>query len=359
MKKIKHGANLFELERKYNFKIEEVMDFSSNINPLGPSPSALEHLKERLNEVSMYPDTEYVHLKNAISKYSKVSPENIVLGSGTTNLISDYIKIVNPSTSLLLSPCYSEYENELTKINSNILHYNLNYKKDFIVDIEDLINCINTNDVNMFVITNPNNPTGTILKREEIELILQKTKCKVLIDETYIEFTHMDTFGATSLAQKYSNILVVRGTSKFFSTPGIRLGYGVISNEDIKERLQENINLWSINIFADILGQYMFSDEKFINKTFNHIQKEKDKMILELSKIKDLKVFPSYGNFVLCKILKEKVTAADLREYLLHKKMIIRDCSNFVNLDESFFRFCILETKANDLLVEGIKEYFK
>lgn len=358
-KKPAHGANLFEIQRKYDFELDEIMDFSSNINPFGPSKKALDHVRENVDKASIYPDPNYVDLKDSIARYAHVKPEHILLGAGTTSLIKNYIAFVNPTKALLNVPCYSEYENELNLIGAEVIYNNLDYHKNFTVDIQKTIDLINEEDIDLYVITNPNNPTGTILSRGDIELILRHTDVKILIDETYIEFTDKSVYSAASMAANNPNIFVTRSTSKFFASPGIRLGYGILSDPKAFEVLDNDLSLWGINIFADIMGQIMFHDEEYKMMTYTHVQNEKERMISTLEETGALKVFPSYGNFVLCKITDNTTTAADLREYLLPKKMVIRDCSTFQNLDNRFFRFCILKTDENTQLLEGIQSYFK
>ena len=102
----------------------------------------------------------------------------------------------------------------------------------------------------------------------------------------------------------------------------------------------------------------MFLDRDYEERVYKHISKERKYMISHLKEIKDLKVYESQGNFILVKILNGK-SAKDLREYLLKEKMVIRDCASFKNLDESFFRFCLLKTEDNRNLLRGIEEFFK
>lgn len=356
--KNKHGANIFELSRKYGFEIEDILDFSSNINPLGASKKAMEHLKNNLELISTYPDPEYFDLKSAISNYTNSNMEDIFLGSGTTELLKEYIQYINPENAMILSPCYSEYESELKKINSNIFHYALNEDLEFKIDVEDLISEIKVNKINLLIFANPNNPTGTILSRSEIEKILNNTDTFLLIDETYVEFTNTDEFSSIPLTKKYSKLFVTRGVSKFFAAPGIRLGYAITSDENTKTHFNSNSMLWSINIFAELMGQVMFSDSEYLNTVFNFIKAERTYMTDELSKLQNLKVYSSQGNFVLCKILND-ITAHELREHLLKKAIVIRDCSNFVGLTKNHFRFCILKEEDNKKLVSEIAEFLK
>ena len=121
------------------------------------------------------------------------------------------------------------------------------------------------------VFANPNNPTGTILSADEIEKILNETDAKILVDETYIEFTDMSTYSSTKLIDSYKNLAVVRGTSKFFALPGIRLGYGLSSDENFLNYFKNKEILWQINSVAEICGKVMFSDKEYIDKIFNFI----------------------------------------------------------------------------------------
>ena len=193
----------------------------------------------------------------------------------------------------------------------------------------------------------------------EVEKILNSTNSFVMVDETYIEFTNMSIYSSTSLVDKYKNLFVIRGTSKFFSTPGIRLGYGLISNNKIKCEMNSNLDLWNINIFASMMGEVMFNDSEFIESTYSLMTKERDYLINELSKFADLKIYNSQGNFILCEIKSKSLTAKEVREKLIPERIIIRDCVSFDGLDEYFFRVCILKPEENKLLVENLKKIFK
>lgn len=352
-----HGANIFEIAKNEGIEIKDIRDFSSNINPLGPSKKALDELKNNLNLLSSYPDVDYVDLKKSISTYSDCKSENIVLGLGSTEILKDAINFFAPKISMILSPCYSEYERELKKISSKIIEYNLEEKNNFKINLDEIIKTINEKKVEFLIFANPNNPTGTILKSKEIEKILNETDAKILVDETYIEFTNKDVYSSTSLTKNYKNLIVVRGTSKFFALPGIRLGYGISSNTELLNFFKEKEILWQINSVAEICGKVMFSDERYIDEVYEFIRSRRDYFYKEISKIKNLKVFESYGNFILIKILKG-INSTSLRENLLVDGLVVRDCKSFKNLDNSYFRICILDDDANEKLLEKLKEIF-
>ncbi|EHL18950.1 pyridoxal phosphate-dependent aminotransferase [Peptoanaerobacter stomatis] len=356
--KSKHGANLFELAQKLGCNIEEFRDFSSNINPFGTSKKAIEKLSHNLDKVSIYPDPEYKDLKDSISNYCKCKTENILLGSGASSFINSFIKILSPKNSLVLSPAYSEYEKELLKINSNISKYFLKSENNFQINLDEFIDFINKNEINTAIICNPNNPTGTILTNTQIKQILQSTNCSLIIDETYIEFTDTDIYSCDSLCDFYDKLFVIRGTSKFFASPGIRLGYAITSNRNVIESFEKYYNiLWDINIFADIMGQEMFEDVDFQKDTFDRITKQRNFIFEELSKIDFFKPYKTYGNFILVEIKDKDTKASNLYDYLLQNKIIIRDCSSFDGLNDRYFRVCILKEDDNEDLIKQIKNF--
>lgn len=352
-----HGANVFEIAKDEGIKIEDIRDFSSNINPLGPSKKALENLKDNLNLLSTYPDVDYVDLREAISSYASCKSENIVLGLGSTEILRDTIYYFAPKKSMILSPCYSEYERELRKISSQIFEYNLEEKNDFKINLNELINTIKDKNIDFLIFANPNNPTGTILKKSEVERILRETEVKVLVDETYIEFTDMGTYSSSGLTKSYDNLVVVRGTSKFFALPGIRLGYGLTSNEGLLKFFKDKEVLWQINSVAEICGKVMFSDKAYLDKVFDFIRSRRVNFYKELAEIENLKAYESFGNFILIKILKG-INSTILREKLLTEGLVVRDCKSFKNLDESYFRICILDDAANEKLLKKLKNIY-
>lgn len=357
--KVNHGANLYDLSSQYGFSKEDIMDFSSNINPFGSSKLAKEYIVNNIDKVSVYPDPEYLELKTSISNYCNCSIDNILLGSGATELISSFIKTINPKKALILSPAYSEYEKELSKIKCNITKYFSKKEYNFTINIDNLIEIINKDNYELIIICNPNNPTGFTFSKNEIEKILNNTNSFVMVDETYIEFTNTSIYSSTSLVDKYDNLFVIRGTSKFFSTPGIRLGYGLISNYKVMYEMNSNLDLWNINIFASMMGEVMFNDNKFIENTYSLMIKERDYLVNELSKFTDLKIYNSQGNFILCEIKSKSITAKEVREKLIPKRIIIRDCVSFDGLDEYFFRVCILKPEENKLLIDNLINIFK
>lgn len=353
-----HGANLYDLSNELGLNKKDLMDFSSNINPLGSSSLAKKAVIDNIDMISIYPDPNYYNLKNSISAYCNCKTDNIILGSGATELISSFISTINPQKAVLLSPSYSEYEKELKKSNCSIHKYFAKEENDFKIDVNDFISYINSDSHDMVVICNPNNPTGFAFSKDEIKKILENTNTFIMIDETYIEFTDTNKYSSTHLVDEFNKVFVIRGTSKFFGTPGIRLGYGLTSNITIKDSINNKLDLWNINTLASIMGEVMFTDTNFINHSSMTLKSERSYLSNELSSIHDFKVYHSEGNFILCEIKSKKITASNLRESLIKKHIIIRDCNSFEGLNEYFFRVCTLTHDENKLLISSLKNIF-
>ncbi|MBC2856913.1 MAG: histidinol-phosphate transaminase [Cetobacterium sp.] len=356
--KNEHGANLFQLSNKLGISKNEFLDFSSNINPFGASEKAKKAVIENIDLVSIYPDPEYKALRKAIANYSNCNENNIILSTGATELISAFVKYVLPKKAILLSPAYSEYEKELKKINCNITEILYKKENNFIISVDEILQKTKQENPDLIIICNPNNPTGSAFTEKQISKILENFKGFVMIDETYIEFTDLEKYSSSKLVEKYNNVFVIRGTSKFFSTPGIRLGYGVCPQGETFNSLSSMSNLWNINIFAEIMGEIMFQDFDYIENCRKNIENSFTKLKFNLSKINSLKIYDSSSNFVLCEILNKDVDANSLYNFLLEKKIIIRKASSFAGLNSKFFRVCVLKEEDNLKLIESIKEFF-
>ncbi len=353
-----HGGDLDLIGRKYNIPKKELINFSGNVNPLGIPDSIKEAIIENINCISGYPDTDYISLRKSISSYTNVDIENIIPGNGATELISLFIKTISPKQALIISPSYSEYEREIKLNKGNTILYPLKEDNNFILNVDELISSVPKN-TDMIILCNPNNPTGTAMDILQLETLLKhclNKKIYVMIDETYIEFTDPNKkISAVSLVSSYKNLFIIRGTAKFFSAPGLRLGYGLCSNNKLINKINSQKDPWSVNIFAAIAGEKMFKDIDYITKTKKLISEERKKIISELKKWKNIKAFETESNFVLIKLLNNNTTSDDIFKKLISQKIVIRDASDFPFLGNNYLRFCILLPNQNEMLLNTLK----
>ena len=354
-----HGSDLEKIEEIYHIKKEDITSFSANVNPLGISPLLRDTLAKHVDAITSYPDREYTQLRKSICAYTGANFENIIVGNGSTELISLFIQTTHPKKALILGPTYSEYEREISLEGGHTLYYPLKEENNFQMDVEDF--CSQLNDsLDLLVLCNPNNPTSTAVARKDMRKILDcalQFGISVMVDETYEEFTPEGSkISSIPLTNNYNNLIVLRGISKFFAAPGLRLGYAVTGNPDLLKYINTKKNPWTINSLAEIAGCIMFSDKDYINKTKALITGERQRMYDTLSSWKTVKVYPSCTNFLLVRILREDVTSDMVFDHCIRKGLMIRDCSTFPFLDSSYIRFCVMSPEKNDELLEAFRE---
>lgn len=225
-----HGSDLEKIEAVYGIKKEDIISFSANVNPLGVSFRLKETLTNHIDAITTYPDREYTSLRKCIADYVHTNYENIVVGNGSTELISLFIQIAHPMKALIVGPTYSEYEREVAMGGGRSHYFSLTEASEFELDTKALTEELSAN-VDLLILCNPNNPTSSVIKRQQMREILDYCKRKsitVLVDETYVEFAEEpDEVTAIPLTEYYNNIVILRGISKFFAAPGLRLGYAI------------------------------------------------------------------------------------------------------------------------------------
>ncbi len=354
-----HGSDLEKIEATYHIKKEDITSFSANVNPIGISPLLRETLAHHIDDITGYPDREYTSLRRCIGRYIDADPKNILVGNGSSELISLFIENLNPKKALILGPTYSEYEHAVTLCGGSAYYYRLDEKHNFSVHVEKLEEKL-TEKIDLLLICNPNNPTSTAISRQDMRRILDTCKMHgiyVLIDETYVEFTEdVRSVTAVPLAHIYNNVIILRGISKFFAAPGLRLGYAICSNRDLTKKVSGRQNPWSINTLAAIAGEIMFSDEDYIEETRSLISEERARICRFLDGCAGLTYYPPTANFILVKITREGVTADDLFDAAIRRGLMIRNCASFPFLDNKYFRFCFMMPEKNDELLALIKE---
>jgi len=343
-----HGGNIYEVKRKFK---KEVVDFSANINPLGLPLALRRLLSEGFDKIQHYPDPKARDITKAIAKYWGVSDENILLGNGSIELIYLIISAYRPKTTLIPVPTFSEYERVAKSVNSKIHFLKLKEKQGFSLNLGHF----NPSSFDIFFICNPNNPTGNLILKNssQIEKIADKL---LVVDEAFMDFLpNQGDYTLIRKAAKKKRIAVLRTFTKFFSLPGLRIGY-IVAHREVINKLRQYQAPWSINSLAQIAAEKILNNKEYISKTYTLIEKERSFLLRRLAKTKGLKVYPSVANFLLIKIEKAGVTSKFLKEALISKGILLRDCSNFRNLDNKYIRVAVRTRKENLKLLIALKK---
>nr|WP_311444860.1 histidinol-phosphate transaminase [Ezakiella coagulans] len=335
-----HGANIF----KYS-KSGDLLDFSSNINPYGPTERVKNNIREHLDLIARYPDVSYGKLFNVLEKYLGVDKTHISLGNGAMEVIDATISLYE--NIVIFEPAFMEYEIRANVQKKNIKKINLD--SSFKPNVHDLdFDLENT----LVIITSPHNPSGVSLSKKEFDEIYEKVSNNggaILMDEAFHEFSSVDYDLAKEIS-KYKNLFVVRAATKFFSLPGLRLGY-LVSN--FKNDIDKHIPTWSVSSLVENLGEDLLLDEEFIISSKAKLAKSRDKLFSELQKIDGIHPLPSDANYIL---IKTDLDNEVLFQNLLKQGILVRMCDNYANLGHQYIRIAVKKDEDNEKLLKALKE---
>lgn len=347
-----HGGDIYS---EGLLKGKELIDFSSNINPLGVPSSFTNNIDEGIKALNKYPDIKYRQLKENLLIYLKddfLSERNLILGNGAAEVIDLVISCINKI--LIILPSFSEYESNAVKWKCNIEYSYLD--RDMKLNYEDILTKLI--DCDAVILGNPNNPNGGLVDKIKLEKILdlaENNNKLVILDEAFIEFA--DDINNENVnnsfqdkVKDYKCIFIVRALTKFFALPGIRFGYGISRNLDLLSEIRKKQNPWNINCFAELAVKYVLKDRDYIINSHYWIYKERVYLPSLIEKISFIeKVFATKANFVLCKL--KEITENDLYDFCLSRGIIIRRASNFKSLNKNYVRFAIKDRENNDKLL--------
>ena len=354
-----HGGNVWEISEKYNIPINQLIDFSISTNPLGVPETALESIRKHLNLVKHYPDPTHEWLLKILAKSAEVKSNNIILGNGSTELIYLFTEVFleNGYETIIPVPSFSEYRAAIERFGGKMVFLKCDSKHNFHLNIEELEKLI-TNKTRIIFLCNPNSPTGILYPRKDILRIIEFAKeCNILVflDEDYIDFVDGDKrYSMAKLVNDYQNLFVLRSLTKFFGLAGIRIGFG-IGSQEIVNNLKNIMMPWSVNTLAMYATESAINDIDFINKSRTLVSNGRKEMQEMFATIPWLKVYPSETNFLLIEIIKGNLTSTQIRNKLAKKGFLIRDCKDFDGLDNRFFRVAVRLPEENKLLLEQIE----
>ena len=330
----------------------DIIDFSSNINPLGPSPKAVKAIKSNSSILSVYPDSESTKLRKILQKYTKIPESQIVVGNGATEIIYNFCRAFLSSKTKVLIPIpnFGEYEAAAKLSGAKVTYFKT---MDLEKDIENFISKTPTNGC--IFICNPNNPTGCLISKNNLKKIILSAKKKnslVFVDECFIELVPKHNESILYMVKKYDNLMILRSLTKSFGLAGIRIGYGIGSNKLIS--ILNKIKIpWNVSGLAQLAASESLSTPNYLLKSKKLILKELNYLKTNISKLEKFDYLDSVANFIL---IKSKINSTLLQKKLLKKNILIRDCSNIRGLDNYFIRIAVKTRRENQKLLRALKE---
>jgi len=345
-----HGGNILELARRLGCDAADICDMSSNVNPLGPMPELMAHLHRRLEAIQSLPEVDAAVMTAGFAEASGLAPDGVLAGNGSTELIYLLPRVLAPPRAVVVGPAYADYADACRLAGVPVIHVTADAAEAFAPPLDRLQGALQPGD--LVFVCNPDNPTGVLLAGGTMaDLVAARPDCLFVVDESYLPFAAE----AVSLAGcGLANLLVLSSLSKIHRIPGLRIGF-LAGPAPLIARFHPHRPPWSVNALAQEAVAYLSAHPaavaRFLDETRSFLEAEKQRLAERLDGSARVRLFPSRTSFVLLQ-LAPPATAADVCRALARERILVRDCSNFVGLDQRFIRISLKDADANRRAVE-------
>jgi len=313
-------------------------------------------IRDEIEECDKYPDPFCRELVSALSEYENVDEKYLLCSNGAAEIIFRLSLALKPKKALIFAPTFADYEKALHTVECVIEYYLLEEENEFCV-MDNFLEKIDK-DTDIIIICNPNNPTGQLCRKDFLKKVLDRARENntfVMVDECFMEFVdEPQDYTVKEFLKYYENLLILKAFTKIFAMPGLRLGYGITSNYELIEKMRLCGQDWSVSNLAQTAGICALKQEKYLAETKQLIKTEKKYLINNLEKM-GFVIVGSKANYVFLKAN----NIAQLEKKLLSKGILIRSCSNYINLNAEFYRVAVKNSTDNKRLIKAIGEVMK
>ncbi|MEG2893800.1 MAG: threonine-phosphate decarboxylase CobD [Clostridium sp.] len=350
-----HGGNVDQVSRVYGIDRDSIVDFSANINPLGLHKNVKEAIVQGICKVDRYPDITYRDLVETISRHENINSDYVLLGNGAGEVIFNIARLLMPRKGLVFAPSFSEYGDALNSVGCKISYYS--YGKNF-NNVQGVVDYID-DDIDIVFLCNPNNPTGVLSSRDVLVNIVKKCSevgAVLVVDESFLDFIEdKESISMIGLVDEFKNLIVVKSLTKFYAFPGIRIGYGITSNTSYIDSYRGVCPPWNVNTLAMVGAIAAIGEKDYARDSIAYVKAEGDRLYNELISIKGIQGYKPSVNYIFFRCLDD----IDLKDELIKRGILIRDCSNYEGLTNGYYRVAVRTKDENNILINGLKEVLK
>lgn len=342
-----HGGNLTWAAQIAGCPAFQIVDFSASINPLGPPESAIAAIQQGLNSLTTYPDPEYSQLRIALAQWHQLPPEWILPGNGSAELLTWASReLAQRDVTYLVTPAFSDYWRALSSFSARVQPCPLDFVRASLVDASDKPRGL--------LLNNPHNPTGTLLTKESLLPCLDSFGL-VVVDEAFMDFLPPPLEQSLiSVVQDYPNVVILRSLTKFYSLPGLRIGYAIAHPERLR-RWQKWRDPWPVNVLAAAAAEAVLQDREFQQQTWDWLLPSREQLYRGLAALPGLHPLEGSANFLL---VGTEFSSSQMQETLLKRHhLLIRDCLSFPELGDRYFRVAVRSPEDNQRLLEALENY--
>jgi adenosylcobyric acid synthase len=350
---VHHGGNLRQLARGAGRPAGAILDFSANLNPLGPPDWLYSLIKTHLPDIAHYPDPDCSELVRVIAERYRVDPGQVVVGNGSAELLTFLPKVLGGKRVVIPEPAYGDYRTAVELAGQEVEPLILSPDDAFALDFAKLETRLR-DGADRVILGRPNNPTGSVCSGPALRSLARAFPSAIIVvDEAFADFIDE----SDSLSQKRpANAVLLRSLTKFYAIPGLRLGFALLE-PSLAGELRKRLPPWSVNALAQAVGVAALSDPgSYARLTRELVERERAWLLEQLTHIGEITVFPSEANFLLARVNRSHLDAVALARRLLSRGIAIRVCDDFVGLDRSYFRVAVRTREHNQALCAALRE---
>ncbi|HNP27452.1 MAG TPA: threonine-phosphate decarboxylase CobD [Nitrospirales bacterium] len=371
IKPVVHGGQVHQVARALGRPVDSFLDFSASINPFGPPASVLSAMQQALPACGHYPDPSADGLRTRLAKEHGISPDSIVLGNGSAELIRILPWALSLRQGYVAGPTFMEYEASLHIAGARCRYVLATSAEKYAPPLERLSLLVDEicsgsqktarrglKSSTAVFFCNPNSPTGRVVTARSLRTLyrqIEQAGLWMVIDETFIDFCP-----SHSLIKEIANarrLLILRSFTKFYGMPGIRLGYLVGAPETVAT-IRRLLPPWSVSHFAQEAGVAAVNDARYRQRSVKFMQQERQRFMTRLRAVPGLRVIPASANFVMVELPLRCVTAI-LVSRLARKGILVRDCQTFSGMTQPAIRLAIRHPRDNNDVVLALKEVLR
>ena len=352
--KANHGGRVFETGEGAKAPWAHVLDFSVNLNPMGPPKVLFAFLFYNAPAICHYPEPWCRSMKEAIASHLEIDPSKILPGSGSTPLIYLIPRLLRPKRSVIIGPAFAEYGQALAALGLQYKYVHADPAEGFLVTPEVARKALSLKPDLIFV-ANPANPSGRLLPGDSLVPLLIAAAVDdgphLAIDEAFIDFCHPD-ISAARLAAKTPKIIVLRSMTKVFCVPGLRLGYAVWGDSRGIEAAESLTGPWAVSTLAQMAARFLLGKKDYLARA--PLVAQRARAILQQG-LASFKQYPSYANYVLFDLSEHGPEyLSDLTRNLLINDIHIRLASDMPGVPPGHVRLAALGLDATNELIEVV-----
>ncbi|MGH7183325.1 MAG: threonine-phosphate decarboxylase CobD [Nitrospiraceae bacterium] len=350
-----HGGNIHKAARERATLVDQIVDFSASINPLGFPDVGLRAIRSALKQIMYYPDPDCWKLRQALAQRCGVNPDMILVGNGSTELIHLLPRALGIKAALIMGPTFEEYVRALLDAGSSVRYVHAKREEGFRPPLKEVLRQLSAkrSRFDAVFLCNPNNPTGQVMNRSalrELAEVVGRQRGWLIVDEAFIDYCQAQS--VVSMLHAYPRMVVLRSLTKFYAMPGLRIGY-LVGASKVVAQLKDRQPPWSVNSLAQEVSLAVLQDHAYAIKSRTFMKNERPRFMSWLRALYGVRVYSSAANFALIE-LPISTSAGEVTDQLATEGLLVRDCSTVPGLTTQMIRVAIRAAKENRRLIAAL-----